>query len=72
MSAAQFVEDEFPARTALKGAQERLAAALAAAEKAAQSLTRGRETLSVLEGLRDAAKAEIVEEARAMAETFER
>ena len=67
---AQFAEDEFPARTALKGAQERLAAALAAAEAAAQSLARGKEHLGVLERLRDEAKAEIVDEARSMAETF--
>ena len=49
MSTAQLVEDELPARTALKGAQERLAAALAAGEAAAQSLARGRETLAELE-----------------------
>jgi hypothetical protein len=71
MSAEQLVDqDEFPARTALKGAQERLAAALAAAEAAAQSLARGKEHLGVLERLRDEAKAEIVDEARSMAETF--
>jgi hypothetical protein len=70
MSAAQLVEDEFPARTALKGAQERLAAALAAANAAASSLARGKEHLGVLERLRDEAKAEIVDEARSMAETF--
>jgi hypothetical protein len=72
MSTAQLVDqDEFPARTALKAAQERLAAALAAADAAAQSLARGREHHAVLEGLRDEARAEIVDEARAMAETFE-
>ena len=71
MSTAQLVDqDECPARTALKGAQERLAAALAAAEAAAQSLARGKEHLGVLERLRDEAKAEIVDEARSMAETF--
>ena len=59
MSTAQLAEDEFPARTALKGAQERLAAALAAAEAAAQSLARGREKLAELERRRDAAHAEI-------------
>jgi hypothetical protein len=70
MSAAQLVEDEFPARTALKTAQENLAAALAAADAAAQSLAREREHLGVLERLRAEAKAEIVDEARSMAETF--
>jgi len=70
MTTAQFAEDEFPARTALKAAQERLAAALAAADAAAQSLARGKEHLGVLERLRDEAKAEIVDEARSMAETF--
>ena len=55
----------------LKGAQERLAAALAAAEAAAQALARGREHHAVLEGLRDEARAEIVAEALALAETFE-
>jgi hypothetical protein len=68
---AQLAEDEWPARTALKAAQERLAAALVAADAAAGSLARGRETLAVLEGQRDAARAEIVDEARALAETFE-
>jgi hypothetical protein len=68
---AQLAESEFPVRVALKNAQTRLAAALVAADAAAQSLARGRETLAVLEGLRDAARAEIVDEARAMAETFE-
>ena len=48
MTAAQLAEDEIPDRTALKVAQERLAAALAAAEAAAQSLARGRETLGEL------------------------
>ena len=71
MSAAQFVEDEFPARAVLKSAQERLAAALVAADAAAVALARGREHLGVLERLRDEARAEIVDEARAMAETFE-
>jgi hypothetical protein len=72
MSTAQLVDqDEFPARTALKAAQECLAKALVAAEAAAQSLARGRETLAVLEGRRDEAQAEIVDEARALAETFE-
>ena len=71
MSTAQLAEDEWPARTALKGAQERLAAALAAAEAAAQALVRGREHHAVLEGLRDEARAEIVSEALALAETFE-
>jgi hypothetical protein len=71
MSAAQFVEDEFPARTALKAAQNRLVEALAAAEAAAQSLARGKEHLGVLERLRDEAKAEIVDEARSLAESFE-
>jgi hypothetical protein len=70
VSTAQLAEDEFPARTALKGAQERLAAALAAADAAASSLARGKEHLGVLERLRDEAKAEIVDEARSMAETF--
>jgi hypothetical protein len=70
MSAARLVEAEFPARTALKGAQERLAAALVAADAAAAALARGKEHLGVLERLRDEAKAEIVDEARSMAETF--
>jgi hypothetical protein len=70
MTTAQLAEDEWPARTALKAAQERLAAALAAADAAALSLARGREHLGVLERLRDEAKAEIVDEARSMAETF--
>jgi hypothetical protein len=68
---AQLAESEFPARERLKAAQERLAAALAAADVAARSLARGRETLAVLEGQRDAARVEIVDEARALAETFE-
>jgi hypothetical protein len=67
---AQLAEDEFPARTALKAAQERLVVALAAAETAALALARGREHLGVLERLRDEAKAEIVDEARSMAESF--
>ena len=71
MSAAQLVEDEFPARTALKGAQERLAAALAAGDAAAQSLARGRETLGELEKRRAAAHAEVANEARARAEAVE-
>jgi DNA repair exonuclease SbcCD ATPase subunit len=72
MSTAQLVDhDEFPARTALKGAQERLAAALAAAEASAQSLARGRETLGELEKRRDAAHAEVANEARARAEAVE-
>jgi hypothetical protein len=72
MSAAQFVDqDEWPARTALKGAQERLAAALAGAKASADALARGKEHLGVLERLRDEAKAEIVDEARSLAETFE-
>jgi hypothetical protein len=71
MSIGQLAEDEWPARAALKAAQDRLAAALVAAEAAARSLARGKETLAVLEGLRDAARAEIVDEARALAETFE-
>jgi hypothetical protein len=70
MSAAQLAEDEFPARTALRGAQERLAAALAAADAAAAALARGKEHLGVLERLRADAKAEIVDEARSIAETF--
>ena len=70
MSTAQLAEDEWPARTALKAAQEHLAKALAAAEAAASSLARGKEHLGVLERLRDEAKAEIVDEARSMAETF--
>jgi hypothetical protein len=70
MSAAQLVDDEFPARTVLKAAQERLAAALAAADAAGKALGRGKETLAVLEQQRDAAKAETVEEAIALAETF--
>jgi hypothetical protein len=70
MTAAQLAENEFPARVALKAAQERLAAALAAADAAASSLARGREHLGVLERLRDEAQAEIVDEARSMAETF--
>jgi hypothetical protein len=71
MTAAQLVDqDEFPARTVLKDAQDRLAASLAAADAAASSLARGREHLGVLERLRDEAKAEIVDEARSMAETF--
>ena len=71
MSTAQLAEDEFPARTRLKGAQERLAAALTAGETAAASLARGREHHAVLEGQRDEARAEFVDEARVMAETFE-
>lgn len=71
MTTAQLADqDEFPARVALKAAQERLAAALAAAETAAASLARGKEYLGVLEKLRNEAKAEIVDEARSMAETF--
>jgi hypothetical protein len=70
MSAARLVEAEFPARTALKGAQERLAAALVAADAWAMAGARGKEHLGVLERLRDEAKAEIVDEARSMAETF--
>jgi alcohol dehydrogenase class IV len=70
MSTAQLAENEFPARTALKDAQERLVAALAAADAAAQSLARGKEHFAVLERLRDEARAEIVDEARTMAETF--
>jgi hypothetical protein len=68
MTAAQLADQD--ARTALKAAQERLAAALAAADAAAQALARGKEHLDVLERLRDEAKAEIVDEARSMAETF--
>jgi chromosome segregation ATPase len=71
VSTAQLAEDEFPARTALKGAQERLAAALAAGEAAAQSLARGRETLAELEGRQDAVKAEVANEARTRAEAVE-
>jgi hypothetical protein len=71
MSAAHLVDDEFPARTRLKGAQERLAAALAAADAAGKALERGKETLAVLEQQRDAAKAESVDEAIALASTFE-
>ena len=63
MSAAQLVEDEFPARERLKAAQERLAAALVAAEATAQSLARGRKALGELERRRDDAHAEIVDEA---------
>jgi hypothetical protein len=71
MSAAQFVEDEFPARTRLRDAQDRLAKALLAADAAAQSLARGKEHFAVLERLKDEARAEIVDEARSLAETFE-
>jgi DNA repair exonuclease SbcCD ATPase subunit len=71
MTTAQLAEDEWPARTALKAAQERLAAALVAAEAAAQSLARGRETLGELEKRRDAAHAEVANEARARAEAVE-
>src|SRR5438132_912773 len=71
MSAAQLAEDEFPARTALKAAQERLAKALEAADAAGEALARGKEHLGVLERLREEARAEIVDEARALAETFE-
>jgi hypothetical protein len=67
---AQLAEDEFPARMALKAAQNRLVEALAAADAAAQSLARGKEHFAVLERLRDEARAEIVDEARTMAETF--
>jgi hypothetical protein len=62
MSTAQLAEDEWPARTALKGAQERLAKALAAGEAAAQSLARGREKLAELERRQDAVKAEVANE----------
>lgn len=68
---AQLAEDEWPARTALKVAQARLAAALVAAEAAAQSLARGRETLGELERRRDAAHAEVANEARSRAEAVE-
>jgi hypothetical protein len=68
---AQLAEDEWPARTVLKAAQARLAAVLAAAEAAAQSLARGRETLGELEKRRDAAHAEVANEARARAEAVE-
>jgi hypothetical protein len=68
---AQLAEDEFPARTVLKGAQERLAAALAAGEAAAQSLARGRETLAELERRQHAVKAEVANEARSRAEAVE-
>jgi hypothetical protein len=71
MSTAQLAEDEFPARTVLKAAQEHLAAALAAGEAAAQSLARGRETLGELEKRRDAAHAEFANEARCRAEAVE-
>jgi hypothetical protein len=72
MSSAQFADqDECPARTALKGAQERLAAALAAAEAAAQSLARGRERQGELEQRLDAARAEVANEAMARAEAVE-
>ena len=71
MSTAQLAEDEFPARTALKGAQERLAAALVAADAAAQSLARGREKLAELERRQDAVKAEVANEARTRAEAIE-
>ena len=67
----QLAEDEWPARTALKAAQERLAAALAAAEAAAHSLARGREKLAELEKRRDAAHAEVANEARIRAEAVE-
>jgi hypothetical protein len=67
---AQLAETEFPARERLREAQAALAAALVAAEAAAAALARGREHLSVLEGARDAAKAEIVDEAKSLAETF--
>jgi hypothetical protein len=68
---AQLAEDEFPARAALEAAQENLAKALAAAEAAAQSLARGRETLGELEKRRDAAHAEVANEARTRAEAVE-
>jgi hypothetical protein len=70
MSTAQLAEDELPARDRLREAQSALAAALAAADVAAQALARGKEHLGVLERLRDEVKAEIVDEARSMAETF--
>ena len=69
MSAAQLVDDEFPAGSG-QAAQEHEAAALAAADAAGKALERGKETLAVLEQQRDAAKAETVEEAIALAETF--
>jgi hypothetical protein len=71
MSTAQLAEDEFPARTALKAAQERFAAARAAAEASAQSLARGRKALGELERRRDAAHAEVVDEAKVRAEAVE-
>ena len=43
---------------------------MAAADAAGKALERGKETLAVLEQQRDAAKAETVEEAIALAETF--
>jgi hypothetical protein len=67
----QFAEDEFPARTSLKNAQERLAAALAGAEASADALARGRKALGELERRRDAAHAEVVDEAKVRAEAVE-
>jgi hypothetical protein len=71
MTTAQLAEDEFPARTALKAAQERLAAALAGAEASADALARGRKALGELERRRDAAHAEVVDEAKVRAEAVE-
>jgi hypothetical protein len=72
MSTSQLVDrDEFPARTALKGAQERLAAALATATAAGHSLARGRERQGELEQQLDAASAEVAHEATMRAEAFE-
>jgi hypothetical protein len=71
MTTAQLAEDEFPARTVLKGAQERLGVARVAADVAAQSLARGREALGELEKRRDVAHAEVANEARARAEAVE-
>lgn len=71
MSAAQLVEDEFPARERLKAAQGRLAAALVTAEATARSLARSRKALGELERRRDAAHAEVVDEAKVRAEAVE-
>jgi hypothetical protein len=68
---AQLAENEVPARTVLKAAQEALAKALAAADAAAASLARGKETLGELEKRRDAVHAEIADEARTRAEAVE-
>jgi hypothetical protein len=72
MSTSQLVDrDEFPARTALRAAKERLAAALAAATAAGQSQARGRERRGELEQQLDAARAEVAHEATVRADAFE-